>query len=102
MAYKCLDARDGSNCNRLGLYIDWHCCQIDCNQLGLCINEYIVESIAISLDRVSMDVHGGFDGGFNGGFDGLFDSGFDGGFDGLFDGGFDGRLHLAVLGYQPQ
>jgi hypothetical protein len=35
----------------------------------------IVESIAISLYRVSMDVDGGF------------------------DGGFDGQFHLAVLGY---
>ncbi len=38
----------------------------------------IVESIAISLYRVSMDVDGGF------------------------DGGFDGQFHLAVLGYWPQ
>jgi hypothetical protein len=78
MAYKRLDARDRGDCNRLGLYIDWHCCQIECNQLGLCINEYIVELIAISLDCVSMDVDGGF------------------------NGGFDSRFHLAVLGYQPQ
>ncbi len=49
----------------------------DCISIGI-----IVESIAISLDRVSMDVNGGFDGGFDGGFNSLF--------------------HLAVLGYQPQ
>ncbi len=82
VAYKCLDACDGSNCNQLGSYINWHHCQIDCNQLGLCIDEYIFKLIAISLDRVWMDV--------------------DGGFDGLFDGGFDGRFDLAVLGYGPQ
>jgi hypothetical protein len=86
VAYKCLDARDGGNSVWLGLYINWHCCRIDCNQLGLCIDEYIVKLIAVSLDRVSMDV----------------DSGFDGGFDGGFDDGFDGQFHLAVLGYQPQ
>ncbi len=67
------DVRDGGNCDRLGLYIDWHYCQINPNQLGLCINEYIVELIAISLDRVSMDVDDGFDGGFDIGFDGWFD-----------------------------
>jgi hypothetical protein len=55
---------------------------MDCDQLGSCINEYIVKSIAISSDHVSMDV--------------------DGGFDGRFDGGFDSWFHLAVLGYQPQ
>jgi hypothetical protein len=82
VAYKRLDAHDGGNWNRLGLYINWHHCQINCNQLRLRINEYIVELIAISLDRVSMDVHSGFDGGFTG--------------------GFDGWSHLAVLGYQPQ
>jgi hypothetical protein len=64
VAYKRLDARDGGDCDWLGLYIDWHCCRIHRDQLGLCINEYIVESIAISLDCVSMDVNGGFDGGF--------------------------------------
>ncbi len=94
MAYKCLDGRDGGNCNQPGLYIDWHHCQIDCDQLRLCIDDYIVKSIAISSDRASMDVDDGFDGGFNGGFNGWFDGG--------FDGGFDGRFHLAVLGYQPQ
>jgi hypothetical protein len=67
-----LDVRDGGNYNWLRLYIDWHCCQIDCNQLGLCIDEYIGKLIAISLDRVSMDVDSGFDGGFNGGFDSQF------------------------------
>jgi hypothetical protein len=82
VAYKSLDACDGCDCNQLGLYIDWHRHQIDCDQLGLCINEYIVELIAISSDRVLMDIDGGFDGGFNSGFDGWFD--------------------LAVLGYQPQ
>jgi hypothetical protein len=73
--------------NRLGLYMDLHCRQIDCNQLGLCVNEYIVKSIAISSDHVLMDVDGGFDGWLNGQFNGGFYSWFDGGFD------------LAVLGY---
>jgi hypothetical protein len=82
VANKFLDTRDGSDCNQLGLYIDWHCCQIDRNQLGLCVDEDIIKSIAISLDHVSMDVDGGFNGGF--------------------DGGFNGWFHLAVLGYQPQ
>jgi hypothetical protein len=86
VAHKRLDARDGSNCDQLGLYINWHHCQINRHQLGLCVDEYIVKSIAISLDCVSMHV----------------DSGFDGGFDGGFNGGFDGQFHLAVLGYQPQ
>ncbi len=81
-----MDAHDGSNCDQLGSYIDWHCCQIDCNQLGLCVNEYIVKLIAISSDCVSMDVDGGFDSGYYGGF----------------DGGFNGWFHLAILGYQPQ
>jgi hypothetical protein len=79
VAYKHLDARDGSNCDQLGLYIDWHHCQIDPNQLVLGVDEYIVKWIAISLDCVSIDV--------------------DGGFNGEFDGGFDGGFHLAVLGY---
>ncbi len=79
MAYKRLDAHDGGNYNWLGSYIDWHCCQINCNQLGLCIDEYIV---------------GGFDGEFDGGFDSRFNIG--------FDSGFNGRFHLAVMGYQPQ
>ncbi len=52
VAYKRLDAHDGGDCDQLGLYIDWHCCQIDHNQLGLCINACIVKSIAISLDCV--------------------------------------------------
>jgi hypothetical protein len=39
-AYKCLDARDGSDCNQLRLYID----------------EYIAESIAISLDCISIGI----------------------------------------------
>jgi hypothetical protein len=77
-----LDVGDGGNCDQLGSYIDWHCCRIDRNQLGLCANEYIAKLIAISSDRVSMDVDGGFNGGF--------------------DGGFYGGFHLAVLGYQPQ
>ncbi len=94
MAYKRLDAHDGGSCDQLGLYIDWHCRHINCNQLGLCIDEYIVELIAISSDGVSMDVDGGFNGGF--------DSGFYGRFDGGFNGEFDGQFHLAVLGYQPQ
>jgi hypothetical protein len=68
--------------NRLGLYVNSHHHQIDCNQLGSCADEYIIKLIAISSDCVSMDVDGGFNGGF--------------------EGGFDGRFHLAVLGYQPQ
>ncbi len=83
MAYKCLDLCDGGNCDQLRSYINRHHCQIDCNQLGLSVDEYIVELIAISLDCVSMDVNGGFDGGFDSGF----------------NGGFDGWFHLAVLGY---
>jgi hypothetical protein len=63
-----LDAHDGGDCNQLGLYINWHRGQIDCDQLGSCINQYIVKSIAISLDRVLMDVDGGFDGGSMVGF----------------------------------
>jgi hypothetical protein len=63
---------------------------------------YIVESIAISLDRVLMDVEGSFDDRFDVGFDGQFNGWFDGGFYGRFNGGFDGRFNLAVLGYQPQ
>jgi hypothetical protein len=86
VAYKCLDVHDGGNCYWIGLYINWHCCQIDYDQLGSCINEYIVKSTAISLDHVSMDVGVGFDGGF----------------DGRFNSGFNGWFHLAVLGYQPQ
>ncbi len=77
MAYKCLCACDGGDCNRLGLYINWHRRQIDCNQLESCIDEYIVKLIAISSDHVSMDV--------------------DSGFDGVFDGGFDAQFHLAVM-----
>ncbi len=50
---------------------------LDCISIGI-----VVELIAISSDRVSMDADGGFDGGF--------------------DCGFNGRFHLAVLGYQPQ
>jgi hypothetical protein len=56
VAYKGLDVHDGGNCHQLGLYIDWHCHQIDRNQLGLCINEYIVELIAISLDLVLISI----------------------------------------------
>jgi hypothetical protein len=82
VAYKHLDACDGGNCNWLRLYIDWHCCRIDPSQLGLCVDEYIIKLFAISLDRVSMDVNGGFGSGFNNGFGGWF--------------------HLAVLGYHPQ
>ena len=58
--------------NWLGLYVDLHRCQIDCNQLGLCANECIIKSIAISSDHVSMDVDGGFDGRLNCGVDGGF------------------------------
>ncbi len=47
---------------------------LDCISIGI-----VVESIAISSDRVSMDVDGGFNSGF--------------------DGGFNGWFHLAVLGY---
>jgi hypothetical protein len=75
VAYKRLDARDGGNCNQLGSYISWDHHQIDRDQLGACVNEYIIKSIAISSDRVLMDV------------------------DGAFDGGFDGGFYLAVLGY---
>ncbi len=86
VSWQLQDARDGSNCNWLRLYINWHHCQINCNQLGLCIDEYIVELIAISLDCALMDVDSGFNSGCNGGFDGWF----------------DGWFHLAVLGYQPK
>jgi hypothetical protein len=82
VAYKHLDACDGSNCNWLGSYINLHCCQIDCDQLGSFIDEYIINTIVISLDCVSMDLNSGFDG--------------------MFDSGFDCRFHLAVLGYQPE
>ncbi len=82
MAYKRLDLHDGGDCDWLGLYINWHCRQNNHDQLGLCVDEYIVESIAISSDCVSMDVDGGFNGGF--------------------DDGFGDRFHMAVLGYQPQ
>ncbi len=45
VACKCLDASDGRKIyNQPGSYIDWHCCQIDCNQLGLCINGCILSS----------------------------------------------------------
>ncbi len=73
-----MDAHDGCNCDWIGLYIDWHCCRNNRNQLGLCINEYIVKLVAINSDCVSMSVDGGF------------------------DGGFDGQFHLSVLGYRPQ
>ncbi len=63
---------------------------------------YILESIAISSDRVLIDVDGSFDDRFDSGFDGWFNGQLDGGFYGWFDGGFDGRFDLAVLGYQPQ
>jgi hypothetical protein len=86
VAYKCLDAHDGGNCDQLGLYIDCHHCRIDRDQLGSFADEYIVKSIAISLNRVLMDVYSGFDSGFDGGF----------------DGGFDSWFHLAVLGYRTQ
>jgi hypothetical protein len=69
------------------LYIDWHCPQIDCNQLGLCIDEYIIKSIVISLDCILMGINGGLDSGFNGGFDG-----------GIYGGSFH-QFHLAMLGY---
>jgi hypothetical protein len=46
----------------------------DCISIGI-----VVELIAISSDRVSMDVDGGFNSGL--------------------DGGFNGWFHLAVLGY---
>ncbi len=61
-----------ANCNQLGSYIDWQRCQIDCDQLGLCINEYIVGSF-----------YGGLAGGLDGGLDGQFNA----------------QFHLAVLGY---
>jgi hypothetical protein len=78
VAYKRLDARDGGNCNWLRSYINWHHCRINHNQLGSCIDEYIVKLIAISSDHVLMDVDSGF------------------------DSGFDGQFHLAVLGNQSQ
>jgi hypothetical protein len=46
VAYKCAsDYCDGSNCDWLRLYIDWH----------------IVGSILISLDSISILINGGFD-----------------------------------------
>ncbi len=63
---------------------------------------YIIESIAISLDRVSKDVDSGFKDRFTGGFDGQFNGWFDGGSLKWFNGGFNGQFDLAVLGYQPQ
>ncbi len=69
------------------------------NQLGLCVDEYIVKLIAISSDRVSMDVDGGFDGRLIGWFNGGFYGWLDGGFYGWFYHGFDSRFNLAVLGY---
>jgi hypothetical protein len=63
---------------------------LDCISIGI-----IVESIAISSDCASMDVHGGFNGGFDVGFNGQFN----GWFNGEFTGGFNGWFHLAVLGY---
>jgi hypothetical protein len=77
---------DGGNCDWFRLYFDWHCHQIDCNQLGLCIDEYIAKLFVISLNRISRGINGGFDSGFDGGF----------------DGGSFNQFHLAVLGYQPQ
>jgi hypothetical protein len=99
MAYKhASNYCDGGNWDWFGSYIDWHSRQIDCDQLRLCINEYIVESIVISSDCISM----GIDGGFNGGFDGGLVSGFGGGSGGGFCGGSFNQFHLAMLGYQPQ
>jgi hypothetical protein len=37
---------DGGDCNRLGLYIDWH-----------------MAAVAIGLDHILLDIDGGFDGG---------------------------------------
>jgi hypothetical protein len=82
VAYKHLNAHGGSDCDWLRLHIDWHLLQIYCNQLGSCVDENIVELIAISSDCVLMDVESGFDGGL--------------------DGGFGNWFHLVVLGYQPQ
>ncbi len=80
------DAQDGGNCDRLGLYI-------------------IVELIAISLDRASMDVDCGFDSGFDIEFDGWFRGGFNGGFDGGCAGLSTSAKHLTAqtrgfYGYQ--
>jgi hypothetical protein len=48
VANKCAsDYCDGSNCNRLGLFVDWH----------------IVGLIAISSDRILMGIDGEFDNG---------------------------------------
>jgi hypothetical protein len=44
----------------------------------LCIDENIVELIAISSDCVSMDVNSGLNSGFDDGFHGQFNGGFDG------------------------
>jgi hypothetical protein len=55
---------------------------------------YIVELIAISLDRVSMDVDGGFEDRFDGGFSGQFNGWFNAGFYSRFDDGFDGWFNL--------
>jgi hypothetical protein len=52
VAYKrASDYCDGSNCDWLGLHIDWH----------------IVGLIAISSDCISIDIDGRFDDGFDGG-----------------------------------
>ncbi len=74
VAYKCLDAGDGGS-----LQLAWivYPLALLSNQLqsAWIVYQwmYIVESIAISLDCVSMGVNCGFNGGFSGGFDGWFD-----------------------------
>jgi hypothetical protein len=91
MAYKCLDVCDGGNLQSTWIVY----------RLALSSNRlqsarivyqwmYVVKLIAISSDRLSMDVDSGFD------------NRLDGGFHGWFNGGFDIRFNLAVLGYRPQ
>jgi hypothetical protein len=73
VAYKCLDARDGSNL-QLAWIVYWLASSSNWLWSAWIVYQwmYIVKSIAISSDHVSMDVNGGFYGGFDGGFDGGF------------------------------
>ncbi len=81
VAYEHLDVCDGSNLQSARIVY----------QLALLSNRLqsaqivyqwmdVVKSIAISSDRVSMDVDSGFDNRFDGEFDGWINSRFDGGF----------------------
>jgi hypothetical protein len=83
VAYECLDECDGGNFKLV--WIVYQLASLS-NQLQSAWIVYwwmyVVESIAISLDPVSMDVNSGFND--------------------RFDGEFNGRLNLAVLGYWPQ